>query len=117
MADVTELKNMVRLGTVMSVEEDKMTARVKFKDKGGITSGPLHILKHPVYVTPAMAGGNEGKTAETELEYDVQDTAEKVKHFHEAYITPWIPSVNAMVLCRQFWKPGFFRVGKHREDL
>ena len=44
MADVTELKNMVRLGTVMSVEEDKMTARVKFKDKGGITSGPLHIL-------------------------------------------------------------------------
>ena len=63
MADATELKNMVRLGTVMSVDKDKMTARVKFKDKGGITSSPLHILKRPVYVTP------------------------------------WVPSVNDMVLC------------------
>ena len=40
MADATELKNMVRLGTVMSVDKEKMTARVKFKDKGGITSSP-----------------------------------------------------------------------------
>ena len=30
MADATELKNMVRLGTVMSVDKEKMTARVKF---------------------------------------------------------------------------------------
>ena len=65
MADATELKNMVRLGTVMSVDKDKMTARVKFEDKGGITSSPLHILKH----------------------------------YNEAYITPWVPSVNSMVLC------------------
>lgn len=48
MADVEELKNMVRLGTVMSVDKDKMTARVKFGDKGGITSSPLHVLKRPV---------------------------------------------------------------------
>lgn len=99
MADVTELKNMVRLGTVMSVNKNDMTARVKFKDKGGITSSPLHILKRPVYVIPAMESGNEGKTAGTELEYDVQGITEKVKHYHEAYITSWVPSVNAMVLC------------------
>lgn len=87
MADMTELKNMVRLGTVMSVDKVKMTARVKFKDKGGITSGQLHITKRPVYVIPAMESGNEGQTAEKE------------KHYHEAFITPWIPEVNDMVLC------------------
>ncbi len=88
MADATELKNMVRLGTVMSVDKDKMTARVKFKDKGGITSSPLHILKRPVYVIPAIESGSEGQTAKTELEYDVRDI-----------ITPWVPSINDMVLC------------------
>ena len=31
MADMTELKNIVRLGTVQSVNASKMTARVKFK--------------------------------------------------------------------------------------
>ncbi len=99
MADETELKNMVRLGTVMSVDKDKMTARVKFTDKGGIQSGQLHILKHPAYVVPAMESGNEGQTAETELEYDVRDVVKKTKHYHEAYMTPWVPSVNDMVLC------------------
>lgn len=99
MADVTELKNIVRLGTVMSVDKDKMTARVKFKDKGGITSSPLHILKRKVYVIPEIESRNRGKTAEKELEYDVMNIAEKIKHYHEAYITPWVPSVNDMVLC------------------
>ena len=99
MADAAELKNMVRLGTVMSVDKDKMTARVKFKDKGGITSSPLHILKRPVYVIPEMESGSKGKTAETKLEYDVQDTTKEIKHYHEAYITQWVPSVNSMVLC------------------
>ena len=47
MADMTELKNIVRLGTVQSVNASKMTARVKFKDKGGITSGDLRIIKRP----------------------------------------------------------------------
>ena len=72
MADMTELKNMVRLGTVMNVDKDKMTARVKFEDKGGIISSPLHILKRPVYVVPEIESGN---------------------------IMPWVPSVNGMVLC------------------
>ena len=60
MADMTELKNIVRLGTVQSVNASKMTARVKFKDKGGITSGDLRIIKRPVYVVPAMESGAEG---------------------------------------------------------
>ena len=100
MADATELKNMVRLGTVISVDKEKMTARVKFKDKGGITSSPLHILKRPVYVIPKMEDEKkEGQTEEKELEYDVRGVTKKIKHYHEAYITPWVPSVNDMVLC------------------
>lgn len=99
MADATELKNMVRVGKVMSVDKDKMTARVKFGDKGGITSSPLHILKRPVYVVPAMEAESEGQTAEKELEYDVRDITKKIKHYHEAFITPWVPSVNDTVLC------------------
>lgn len=87
MADATELKNIVRLGTVMSVDKDKMTARVKFGDKGGIVSSPLHILKRKVYVTPTMEYENEGRTATENA------------HYHEAYITPWVPDVNDMVLC------------------
>lgn len=57
------IKNIVRLGTVQSVNASKMTARVKFKDKGGITSGDLRIIKRPVYVVPAMESGAEGQTA------------------------------------------------------
>lgn len=99
MADMAELKNMVRLGTVMSVDKDKMTARVKFRDKGGITSSPLHILRRPVYVVPVTESGNKGQTAEKELEYDVGEVTTKSRHSHAAYITPWVPSVNDMVLC------------------
>lgn len=98
--DIIELKNVVRLGTVMSVDKDRMTARVKFEDKGGITSSPLHILKRSIYVIPKIEEEKkEGQTAEKELEYDVRGVTEKIRHYHESYITPWIPSVNDMVLC------------------
>lgn len=61
MADMTELKNAIRIGTVQSVSAEKMTARVKFKDKGGITSGDLHIIKRPVYVIPARKAEQRGR--------------------------------------------------------
>ena len=86
MADMEELKNVVRIGKVMSVDKDKMTARVKFGDKGGITSSPLHIIKRPRFVIPAMEAEKEGQTAVAQA------------HYHEAFITPWLPSVNDTVL-------------------
>ena len=90
MADMTELKNIVRLGTVQSVNASKMTARVKFKDKGGITSGDLRIIKRPVYVVPAK----------TTLKYDYNgQMLKEVSHNHEAFVTEWTPGVNDMVLC------------------
>ena len=36
MADLTELKNIVRKGIVQNVDTGAMKARVKFPDKGGI---------------------------------------------------------------------------------
>lgn len=44
MADLNAVKNIIRKGTVHSVKEGAMKARVKFGDKGGIISGELHVL-------------------------------------------------------------------------
>lgn len=99
MADMTEMKNVIRIGKVQSVSAEKMTARVKFEDKGGITSGDLHIIKRPVYVIPAMESGAEGQTAKTELQYDVGDSLKKISHSHAAFVSSWLPDINDMVLC------------------
>ncbi|MEY8234577.1 hypothetical protein [Otoolea muris] len=87
MADLNEVKNMIRKGTVQSVNAGTMKARVKFGDKGGIVSGELHILTRHRAVVPT----------EKEKEGDKTKTAEG--HFHEAYITEWVPQVGDMVLC------------------
>lgn len=42
-----ELKNIVRIGTVSSVNAAGGTARVAFKSLGGLVSGPLRLLQHP----------------------------------------------------------------------
>lgn len=87
MADTNELKNMIRKGTVQSVNAGTMKVRVKFGDKGGIVSGELHILVRPRIVVPAEKEktGNKTKT--------------EAGHFHEAYITEWVPKVGDLVLC------------------
>lgn len=87
MADLNEVKNIIRKGTVQSVDEGAMKARVKFGDKGGIISGELHILTRHRIVVPAEKekAGDKTKTEEG--------------HFHEAFITEWVPAVGDMVLC------------------
>ena len=99
MADITELKNMVRLGIVQNVNPDKMTARVRFDDKGGIISGELHIIRHPVNVVPGTKDKAGDKTASTQLEFDTNNELTKKSHSHAAYITEWVPNINDMVLC------------------
>lgn len=99
MADITELKNIVRLGTVQSVNSKKMTVRVKFKDKGGIVSGDLHIIKRPVQVVSADEKGTNNQTAYTKLKYDYNGELKEVSHKHDVFISTWVPSVNDMVLC------------------
>lgn len=100
MADLTELKNTVRIGTVHSVDEEKMTARVKFADKGGMISGELHVIKRKVLISPSKErAGETGKTEETEIEFDYSNELKKDSHFHKAYIKDWMPDVGEMVLC------------------
>ena len=64
MADLNEVKNMIRKGTVHSVNAGSMKARVKFGDKGGIISGELHILTRHRAVVPGEKDKEGDKTKE-----------------------------------------------------
>ena len=86
------LKNLVRIGTVSSIDPIKRTARVLYKDKD-IVSGSLVVLQHPkadVYIKPdgkhshSLTGGG---TTEIDGEHD-----------HVASVTSWMPKVNDTVL-------------------
>jgi len=86
------LNNIVRIGTVSSVDPAKRTVRVIFKDKE-MVSGWLHVLQHNlagVYIKPdgehshALDGGGT-----TELD---------VEHGHAANVTYWMPRVNDTVV-------------------
>lgn len=81
------LSGIIRVGIVTSVDEKRRTARVKFQGEK-LPSGPLHILAARPYVP-------DDKT-------DPQKT-EPLKggdrHVHELKIKPWLPKVNAAVLC------------------
>lgn len=77
MVELTELSNIVRKGIVQSVDTDRMRARVKFGDKGGINSGDLFILVTKERVIVKTEQG----------------------HIHEAYLEQWVPDIGSMVLC------------------
>jgi Phage-related baseplate assembly protein. len=87
MVDMTELKNIVRKGIVQNVDTNKMRARVKFGDKGGIISSDLYILVTPRTVVPSKEEENGDKVSMAN------------EHEHTAYLTQWIPQIGDMVLC------------------
>jgi hypothetical protein len=87
MADITELKNIVRKGIVQSIDVDRMKARVKFGDKGGIISSSLYVLITPRIIVPSSE------------EKDGDKVSMIHEHEHAAYLTQWIPQVGDMVLC------------------
>lgn len=78
--ELTVLKNIVRVGTISSVNAKDRTARVNFADKNNLVSGALKILKTPPLVT-------------------VKNTSLPEEHGHEVTISPWLPSVGDLVLC------------------
>lgn len=49
-----DIKNLIRIGTVHSVDETKKIARVKFDDKGGIISGELKIINRTSEYIPKV---------------------------------------------------------------
>jgi len=86
------LNNLVRIGTVSSIDPAKRTARVMYKDKD-MVSGWLSVLQHPgagVYIksdgkhSHSISGGG---TAELAGEHD-----------HVSNVTYWLPKVNDTVL-------------------
>lgn len=93
--ELTVLKNIVRVGTVSSVNAENRTARVNFVDKNNLVSGQLKILKNTPYVT----------VEKVTLTYGVEEasghthTGKTEGHTHEVKISPWLPSVGDLVLC------------------
>lgn len=83
--ELKALENMVRIGTVSSVNAENRTARVNFADKNNLVSGELKVIKNPPNIT----------VKEIELTYGT----ETQEHTHEIIISPWLPSVGDLVLC------------------
>lgn len=84
------LENLVRIGTVTWTDPVKRVARVKFQDTS-LPSGLLHVLANrpciPDYEVPQRTeyrGGGDPACGE---------------HAHPLIIKPWMPMVNATVLC------------------
>lgn len=86
-------KNLVRIGTVSSIDTDKRTARVIFKDKDEMVSGWLHVLQWHgagIYVKP-----------EGEHRHDISGgskTGANGEHDHSANLTYWMPRINDTVV-------------------
>lgn len=55
-----KLENIVRIGTVSSVDVANRTARVEFADKAGMISGPLNVLQnHPTITIEREVDGSK----------------------------------------------------------
>lgn len=74
---MSALMNIVRIGTVSSINNEEQTARVTFQDKANLVSGPLKVLENKPSITVQTAEG----------------------HTHEIIVKPWMPSVGQSVLC------------------
>ena len=94
------LSNLVRVGTVSSVNSEKRTARVIFKSLDNMVSGELIVLQH----------NNAG------VAVDIEDTTlaygvETKDHNHEASanVMYWMPTIGQSVLC--IYEPVFNGAG------
>lgn len=88
----TVLENLVRIGTVTWTDPVERVARVKFKDTD-LSSAPLHVLANrpyiPDYDVPQRTEFEQGGSGDPAFE----------NHKHDLIIKPWMPKVNATVLC------------------
>lgn len=86
------LKNLVRIGTVTDTDEGQRLARVKFQDTG-ITSDWLYVLASRPYI-PDYNGPQQTEPRAGGAGYALFES-----HTHDLVIKPWMPKVNATVLC------------------
>ena len=89
----TVLENLVRIGTVTWTDPVKRLARVKFQDTN-LPSAPLHVLANRPYILDY-----ETKPQRTEFEAGGSGDAAYASHKHDLIIKPWMPKINATVLC------------------
>lgn len=86
------LENLVRIGTVTWTDPVKRLARVKFLDTN-LPSGKLPVLASrpyiPDYDVPQRTEHKAGGSGDAAYE----------DHAHPLAIKPWMPMVNATVLC------------------
>ena len=80
------MMQIVRIGTVTTIDPAKRTARVKFQD-AGTSSGWLYVLASRPYI-PVY----DARPQQTE------DGGNVASHRHDLTIKPWMPQVNATVL-------------------
>ena len=111
--DIQELKDIVRIGMVSSVNPDKMTARVKIQELGIVTSD-LKIVQNTPLIT--VENKEDGMEWECNAEYTgyhrnlgLKETYKK--EYPDTIITtysnkeqvikvyPWIPYIGQWVLC------------------
>lgn len=86
------LESLVRVGTVTWKDDDKRLARVKFQDTS-LPSGELYVLASRPYI-PDYNGAQR-----TEYKGGGSGYPAYEEHPHPVKIKPWMPKVNAVVLC------------------
>lgn len=86
------LENLVRIGTVTWTDPVKRLARVKFRDTD-LPSGKLPVLASRPYIP------DYDVLQRTEFEAGGSGDAAYERHKHDLKIKPWMPKVNATVLC------------------
>ncbi len=90
--DEAILKNLVRVGTVTATAPASRVARVKFQDLG-VTSDWLPVVASRPYIR------DYDGPQETEARSGGAGYALFESHTHSLRIRPWMPKINATVLC------------------
>ena len=86
------LENLVRIGTVTWTDPVNRLARVKFQDTD-LPSGKLPVLASRPYI-PDYDGPQQTERKGGGSGYPAYE-----EHEHPLIIKPWMPKVNATVLC------------------
>lgn len=94
--DESIMANLVRIGTVHSIDEATKKARVKYEALG-IISDWLYVLQHPsATVSVAENGLHTHIITDT---YSGGGTASEAGgHTHVAHVVSWMPQINDKVL-------------------
>ena len=126
--DIGVLKDIVRIGTVSSVDVEKRTARVIFPDKDDLTSGELIVVRNQPLITiekwvEGIKWNYEAKYASVDrglglgesyvkenpdiirnqlnIDYKcpLHGTDETKDHDQTVTVYPWLPYIGEHVLC------------------